>query len=194
MTVSVQATGLEPGKFHQQHIHGFANPHLMPSQLPTLANSDVNGNGMVDDLEREAKIGPPMLYLTKTPDIKTQSTFSDFPVASAGGKESFTNTYDVSEILSFLTPLNIRGIELHGMTEQGVYVPEMPVAAGLFVQVSKPGGSGSGTGSGMGGLTGGSGGSGGANAVPRPAAAWPGLLTLAAMDVVAASKSRRQGA
>ena len=147
LTVSIQATGLEPGKFHPQHIHGFLNPHLMPSVLPTLANADVNQNGTIDDLEGDAKMGNKILYLTNNPDISTQNTFSDFPVASSKGTENFKNTYDVTEILPFLTPLNIRGIELHGMTDKGVYTPDEPVAGGLFHQVSAPTGSGSSSGS-----------------------------------------------
>src|SRR4051794_35494827 len=67
LTYSVKATGLEPNKFHQEHIHGFLNPNDKPSQLPQLPRDDKNGNGMLDDLEGEAVIGGPIVYLTASP-------------------------------------------------------------------------------------------------------------------------------
>ena len=163
LTYTVKATGLEPNKFHQEHIHGFLNPNDKPSQIPQLPRDDKNGNGMLDDLESEAVAGGPIVYLTASPAANKGNTYSDFPVADAKGNLNFKQTYDVSEELVFLKPLEIRGIELHGMTEMGQYQADLPVAAGLLKLSS--------------GGTGGNGGSGG-TAVPLPASVWTGGMLM----------------
>jgi len=177
LTYSVSATGLEPNKFHQEHIHGFLNPNDKPSQLPVLPRDDKNGNGMLDDLEGEAVIGGPILYLTASPAANEGNTFSDFPVADAKGNLNFKQTYDVTDYLVFLQPLEIRGIELHGKTVDGDYMADLPVASGLL-RLSSGG-------------TGGTGGSGGGGtAVPLPAGVWTGGLLLGLTGAATLKKRR----
>jgi hypothetical protein len=161
LTVHIVADGLEPDKFHQQHVHGFLNPNDKHSEIPTLAKWDKNHNGTIDDVEGDASMGNEMVYLTKSPDMK--NIFDDFPVASSTGHEDFQ--------------LSIRGMELHGMTENGDYNPEFPVAAGLLRAV--------GTSS-----SGGNEGSGSAS-VPLPPASWTGFATLGLIGLAGFTRKAR---
>lgn len=133
ITVEVMADGLEPNKKHEQHIHGFRDGS--PSMLPPK-------NASVDDTQAEKSVGPPLLALEPT------------PMSDSNGRIRFRQTFtDVQMIF----PLDIRAIELHGMTQGGEYDFELPVAAGLL----RPFMHGSSTQPGMGGGTrGGMGGSG----------------------------------
>ena len=189
LTVQIKATGLEPGKFHPQHLHAVLNPNSTPSRVPMVPRDDKNHNGMIDDIEGDATMGSEAVYLTKNPDTMTQNIFSDYPVASAKGTEYFIQSYDVKEQLPFLLPLSIRGVELHGMTEMGKYVPDMPVAAGVLHQIAAPGSQTSGSGSKLTtAAAAGSGLGGGAQSVPLPPSAWTGLATLAGLGLFAARR------
>src|SRR3954452_8653186 len=67
LTVTVNATGLEPNQQHEQHIHGFANGQqsvLPPNPLTPAV--DLNSNGILEDAEAEAIVGPPLLGLSGT--------------------------------------------------------------------------------------------------------------------------------
>src|SRR4051812_42899477 len=55
LTVSLRATGLEPGKIHPAHIHGFVNGK--DAVTPTIPEFDFNHNGMIEDYEGELAIG-----------------------------------------------------------------------------------------------------------------------------------------
>src|SRR5436190_24151435 len=59
LTVSLRATGLEPGKIHPAHIHGFVNGK--DAVTPTVPAFDFNHNGMIEDYEGELAIGPIIL-------------------------------------------------------------------------------------------------------------------------------------
>ncbi|HWE93258.1 MAG TPA: hypothetical protein VG269_04725 [Tepidisphaeraceae bacterium] len=159
LTFSLQAQGLTPGEFHPEHIHGFLNP-VMPSVLPTLANSDVNGNGITEDIEAERVAGQELVYLTAHPSgTDFGNTFSDYPVADASGRINFTQTYTLP-VPQLVQPLNIRSFELHGEVINGAYDPTIPVAGGLITAGTSGGGTGAG----------------GTTAVPLPSAAPAGLM------------------
>jgi hypothetical protein len=150
LTYSVQAQGLTPNIFHQEHVHGFLNP-VMSSVLPTLANADVNGNGMIEDIEADRVAGQELVFLTAHPSgTSFGNTFSDYPVADSSGRISFTQTYTLA-VPQLVAPLNIRALELHGMVVNGTFDPTIPVAGGLITTS-------------------------GTTAVPLPAAAPAGLM------------------
>src|SRR4051812_11176802 len=115
LTVSVNATGLEPNQNHPQHIHGFANgtPSVIPPFPPT-PDVDTNGNGLLDDPEAEALIGPPILGLTGTNGTTNVSpagsgepggenapstTATDYPAVGADGALTYSGTFTVDPTL-----------------------------------------------------------------------------------------------
>ena len=130
LTVTITASGLEPNQVHPQHIHGF--PGLQPSRLPTPAD-DTDADGYIEAPEGEAlAIGPILLDLLP------------YPIATAAGTIMFSSVYAVTP---GLLPLDIRAIELHGMTVPAVgqgtpfevngvpgYKAILPVSGGLIRQ------------------------------------------------------------
>jgi hypothetical protein len=65
VTVDIQASGLEPGQMHIQHIHGFNDD--ADSKSPTIAQ-DTDGDGFVELAEGLATYGPIQLNLTLNPE------------------------------------------------------------------------------------------------------------------------------
>lgn len=113
VTVTIEASGLEPNKLHPQHIHGFTESNKN-STCPTMA-ADTNGDGLVDLGEGLPSYGPVLLNLTP------------FPTADANGEVHYTQTFTIDPSL---LPLQNRAIVLHGLTVGGVYMPTLPVACG----------------------------------------------------------------
>lgn len=118
LTVSVQATGLEPNMLHPQHIHGFTVENMGNARNATCPTMefDTNDDGLVDLGEGVPAYGPVLLSLTP------------FPTADSDGNVSFEQTYTVDR--KMLGPLQKRAIVLHGLTVEGTYVPTLPVACG----------------------------------------------------------------
>lgn len=152
LTVKINATGLEPGQPHPQHIHGLfdASGNPINSTSPTLAQ-DTDGDGFVELAEGLVTYGPIIVPLTSPPG----GALAGFPTAPAGSI-SFTQIYDLTDPATFaggftkadLLPLDLREIVLHGMTvpaTAGVgtggevdgtagYKAVLPVASGVIVQ------------------------------------------------------------
>jgi Cu/Zn superoxide dismutase len=119
LTVDIQASGLEPGKPHAQHIHGFAKPKK-PSSCPP-GTADTNGDGLVDIGEGLPYYGPVILPL------------GPFDQVDADGNLNFSQTYQIKP--NELQPLQFRAVVLHGLTVEDTYVPSMPVACGVIERV-----------------------------------------------------------
>lgn len=145
LTVTTNATGLEPNQDHVQHIHGLFSPAgaIADSMSPTLAN-DADGDGFVELAEGGPVYGPIVLPLEtiNTPD----------------GNASVTTTYDLTDPSIFgsnrdtgvpftaadLMPLTFREVVIHGRSVDagigagtpnevdgtGGYLAVLPVAAG----------------------------------------------------------------
>lgn len=113
LTVSIEAMGLEAGKPHPQHIHGFMENNRN-STCPT-SSFDTNGDGLIDLGESVPAYGPILLDL------------APMPTADAMGKVSYTRTFTIN---SNLLPLQNRAIVLHGLTVNGEYIATLPVACG----------------------------------------------------------------
>lgn len=133
LTVSIDATGLEAGKLHPQHVHGFDRPRN--STCPT-ASADDNGDGVVSVGEGAPSYGAVRLPLTPFPVADGTGAIDydeTFEIERKGNSSRFTVEVDGEDVQ--LGPLQNRAIVLHGMTVGGEYVPTLPVAC---AQLEKP--------------------------------------------------------
>lgn len=118
LVVTIEASGLEPGKPHPQHIHGFNKP-VADSACPTAEN-DTDGNGIITVGEGAAAFGPILLPLVP------------FDLVDGAGHLDYQATFTINP--GNLQPLGKRTVVLHGLTVDGEYVPSLPVACGQLVE------------------------------------------------------------
>jgi len=116
LTVSLEATGLEPGKPHPQHIHGHADTSIMASCPGVEADSD--GDGLVSVSEGAPDYGPIIFPLTP------------FNLVDNEGNLEYELRVTVNP--DDIQPIHKRAIVLHGMTVNGEYIPSLPVACGVI--------------------------------------------------------------
>ena len=121
LTVTLEATGLEPAQNHLRHIHGQGDgvsnaggSGVQMSKCPTPA-ADTNGNGLVEFAEGLSDYGG------VAQDLGTFST----PTGSVSLTTTLTGV-DLSDLL----PLDRRAVVVHGLTVDGTYIPSLPVACG----------------------------------------------------------------
>lgn len=119
LTVSIEASGMVPGKLHPQHIHGHTGSPRAGVCPPPSA--DTNDDGMISVPEGAPFYGAVLLPLTP------------FPVADEKGNISYTKTFQYT---SDLGQLQKRVIVLHGGDFGGEYLVTLPVACGK-IKVSK---------------------------------------------------------
>lgn len=100
LTVSIQASGLEPGGVHVSHIHGLSeNGQSVDSTCPTQAQ-DSDGDGFVELEEGGVKYGPILVdFMNIDPD--------------QDGRVNFRKEFDISGSQQAL-PLQMRHIVVHG--------------------------------------------------------------------------------
>ena len=129
VTVDIQASGLEPGQTHIQHIHGFADD--TDSKTPTIAQDD-DGDGFVELAEGLATYGPIQLNLTLNPENAVHDHGTEghdhtdqavFPTVGADGLLNYHQVFqfaagdpNAQAIFDGITPLEFKEIVLHGMT------------------------------------------------------------------------------
>jgi len=118
LKVEIEASGLEPGKPHPQHIHGIDNP-VKNSTCPGL-DADSDGDGIITVGEGFPSYGPIILPLVP------------FDLVDASGNLDYEATFTINP--GTLQPLHKRTIVMHGMTVNGAYVPSLPIACGEIVE------------------------------------------------------------
>src|ERR671917_758293 len=89
LTVITAARGVEAGRVHVQHIHGFEDGR--DAQVPTL-NQDDDRDGFIELAEGLDTYGPILLNLTSDPS----AGLSGFPTP-AGDSFLFSQTYNLSD-------------------------------------------------------------------------------------------------
>lgn len=120
LEVNIQAQGLEAGKPHAQHIHGFMTgqesvcPHPDPNNRLNRFARMVD-DGVLNALESEMSIGPALLPL------------EPFSMADESGRINYTKTFS-GDIVEFALPFEIRAVEIHGLNVNGEYRDSLPVA------------------------------------------------------------------
>jgi hypothetical protein len=113
LTVRIDATGLEAGKEHMQHIHGLANAQA--NATCPAASADTNNDGLISLVEGLPFYGGVLQSLTP---------FSTTPTGTLSYEATFT--IDLAKFL----PLENRTIVLHGKTVNGTYDASLPIACG----------------------------------------------------------------
>ena len=114
LTISIEASGLEAGQPHPQHIHGHGDMDIKAS-CPGI-EADVDGDGLISVQEGVPSYGPIILPLTP------------FNLVDADGQLRYKATFSVDP--DSLAPLHTRAVVLHGLTVNGQYIPSLPVACG----------------------------------------------------------------
>jgi len=110
-SIEVQASGLEANETHPMHIHGIEGQDV---SCPT---------GEVGHETMSEEVGPHLLELRP------------YPVANDAGSVSLERTY--SGGTDGLAPLQDRVIAVHGMSMDGAYNEEMPVACAELVSAGE---------------------------------------------------------
>lgn len=129
LTVDIQASGLEPGQTHIQHIHGFADD--ADAKTPTIAQ-DADGDGFVELAEGLETYGPIQLNLTLNPENAVHDHGTEghdhtdqavFPTVGDDGTLSYREVFrfdaddaNARAIFDGITPLEAKEIVLHGLT------------------------------------------------------------------------------
>ncbi|WP_299306873.1 CHRD domain-containing protein [uncultured Croceicoccus sp.] len=143
ITVTIQASGLEAGQVHAQHIHGFMpgeDGSVMESMVPTM-DVDDDGDGFIELMEAAGSYGPVLLSLMSD---------GEFPTADENGNLSFTQSFQLPEQDLGADPmLDLREIVLHGKSlaegegsnggeADGTagYKGTLPVAAGALDEIT----------------------------------------------------------
>jgi hypothetical protein len=114
LAISLHVTGLEPGREHYQHIHGYPGSTAI---CPTAANADASGLITVDT--GLAVVGPVVLDL------------QPYPQVTGHGPLDWSQTYALTATqLADLLPLTAHVVVLHGMTHERTYDRALFVACG----------------------------------------------------------------
>ena len=120
LTVSVEAQGMVANMPHPQHIHGLEDGTQNGTCPP--ASADTDNDGIITVPEGAPFYGAILLPL------------EDFPSADANGNVSFQKIFTLGEgdipTAQELESLENRVIVLHGLNNNGEYVPTIPVACG----------------------------------------------------------------
>jgi hypothetical protein len=116
LLVTIDVTGLEPGRRHFQHVHGEPG---VPAACPTAA--DANAREVVTLTEAMTRIGPLAF------DIQP------YPLPDEHGALRWSRTFTLeAQELQATAPWSEHVVVFHGMTRNGTYDQLLPVACGLI--------------------------------------------------------------
>jgi hypothetical protein len=118
LSITLEATGLEPNQPHPQHLHGFDTFGQSLCPTPDMAGA----GGLITFEDGLPAYGGVALDLAPT------------PTADAEGNIFYQATWHFDEIPFEINieTLPSHTIILHGMTVDGEYVPSLPVACGMI--------------------------------------------------------------
>jgi hypothetical protein len=127
LKVVIHSSGLVPGVFHPQHIHGSA--HGGHFSCPTLKKNDTDGDGVLTNEEGTGEYGTIFFALTtrggSTPQDALDAT--RMPVADSSGRIDYERTFP-SEMVpdGLLEHLSSLHVVQHGIdaNDNGKYDPE----------------------------------------------------------------------
>lgn len=113
VTVRLRTTGASPNLPHAQHFHIGGN-----NQCPTLANSDMNNDGLISSVEGQPSYGPVEVSLTTSGDVSAASGLAvdRFPVANAAGVVNYQRTFTLPSGVSADDVKNAVVVQ-HGISE-----------------------------------------------------------------------------
>jgi len=124
LTVTINATGMVANQPHPQHIHGLEDGSNATCPPPS---ADTDNDGIITVPEGAPFYGGILLPL------------ENFPQADANGNLTFSQTFTLGEngVLTAETLGNLenRVIVLHGLDNNGSYVPTIPVACGQLTKI-----------------------------------------------------------
>ncbi|MEC5293752.1 hypothetical protein VSX64_24610 [Aurantimonas sp. C2-6-R+9] len=128
LTVRVDAKGTSPNIMHLQHFHVFTEGDAA-SACPT-ADSDTNGDGIIDLIETEPGAGITMVPFHADPP-SMEIVADSYPVADAQGTYAYEQSVSLSSLKSAFAEkfpgqqldLEQRVLFLHGVPE-GIELPE----------------------------------------------------------------------
>ena len=89
LTIRITATGVPPSMEHLQHFHGFVD-NDQQSKCP-VADNDLNGDGVIDIKETEARAGTTVVPFQGDP-VGMEVVADTYPTADAGGTYSYEKT------------------------------------------------------------------------------------------------------
>lgn len=95
LTIRIDATGTPPDIMHLQHFHGFADGGDA-SACPT-ADSDANGDGIIDLIETEPGAGITMVPFHADP-VSMSIVADSYPTAGADGSYSYEQTVSLAAL------------------------------------------------------------------------------------------------
>lgn len=126
LRVNLNATGLEPGRLHMQHIHGFGATG--DATCPDMS-LDANMDGVLDIAEGLPAYGPVAVTLTDMEsDLTDRLAYS----------RTFTHTDPTATSVPAGAPVSVMGeldryvVVVHGLTVGGTYVAATPVACAVL--------------------------------------------------------------
>lgn len=114
---NLDASGLEPGAMHMQHIHGFGDGSQATCPSMSLAGAD----GVLSFAEGLPAYGPVQVTLGHD--------------TTSGGQLSYSRTFDTTDAGASVTSLGALRqyvVVVHGLTSGGSFVPSLPVACAVL--------------------------------------------------------------
>lgn len=134
LTIRVTVNGAPPDIAHLQHFHGFTEGEWQ-SECPT-AESDANGDGIIDLIETEPRAGITMVPFHDDP-VSMEIVRNTYPTANAKGSYTYEQTVSLSALSdAFAAKFPGQQVDL---TRRVVFIHTVPASAKLPKSVASLG-------------------------------------------------------